>query len=117
MGSHDSQKQHIWLDYNVIRFITQFQYQESDKKMSLSDKTSVIEELIRNKQSFEITYLKANNDKSKRVVTPTFVGEMRYQNKDYLGMQGFCHKAQEERVFRIDRILEMREIEKMGKTA
>lgn len=108
-------KQHIWLDYAVLKFVTQFQYNESDKKMGLNDKVSFIEALIKANQSLEMTYLKANNDKSKRIVTPTFVGEMVYQNKSYLGMQGFCHKAQEERVFRVDRILEMQEILNVGK--
>lgn len=103
------QKKYIWLDYNVIKFMTQFQYQDSDNKMGLEDKIYFIKNLILNNQSLEMTYLKANNDKSKRVVTPSFVGEMVYQNKSYLGMSGFCHKAQEERAFRVDRILEMRE--------
>lgn len=103
------QKNHIWLDYNVIKFITQFQYAESDKKISLNDKISTIEGIIRNNQSLEMTYLKANGDKSKRIITPTFVGQLMYQNKPYLGMRGFCHSSQEERVFRVDRILEMRE--------
>jgi len=111
------QKQHIWLDYNVIKFITQFQYQESDKKMSLDDKVSFIKEFIMNNQSLEITYLKANNDKSKRVITPTFVGELTYKNKIYLGMQGFCHKVKEGRIFRVDRILEMQAIPNAAKSA
>src|SRR5262249_17934468 len=93
----------------VLKFVTQFQYNESDKKMGLDDKIRFIEACIKANQSLDITYLKANNDKSKRMVTPTFVGEMVYQNKSYLGMKGFCHKAQEERAFRVDRILEIRE--------
>jgi ATP-dependent exoDNAse (exonuclease V) alpha subunit len=103
------QKQHIWLDYNVLKFVTQFQYNESDKKMGLNDKISFIEECIKANKFLEITYLKANNEKSKRIITPTFVGEMTYKNKIYLGMQGFCHQAQEQRTFRVDRILEMQE--------
>ena len=34
-------------------------------------------------------------------------GEMEYHGKKYLGMRAFCLKRKEERVFRIDRILEI----------
>ena len=40
-------KQHIWLDHNVLKFVTQFQYNESDKKMGLDDKIAFIEEVIK----------------------------------------------------------------------
>ncbi len=57
----------------------------------------------------EIVYLKPNDEKMIRVVRPETVGEMEYRGKKYLGMRAFCLKRNEERVFRIDRILEIRE--------
>jgi ATP-dependent DNA helicase PIF1 len=102
------QKKHIWLDYDVLKFVRNFQYQQSETNLPLDQKIALIEETLKGKQSLEITYLKANNEKSQRVVTPTGVGTMTYQDKPYLGMKGFCHTSQEERVFRVDRILEMK---------
>ena len=55
-------------------------------------------------------YLKPNDEKSTRVVRPEEVGEMEYRGKKYLGMRAFCLKRREERVFRIDRILEIEKV-------
>ena len=38
------------------------------------------------------------------------MGEMEYRGKKYLGMRAFCMKRREERVFRVDRILESEEV-------
>jgi predicted DNA-binding transcriptional regulator YafY len=43
-------------------------------------------------------------------VIPEAVGEMEYHEKSYLGMRAFCTKRNEERVFRVDRILEIQEV-------
>ena len=51
--------------------------------------------------------LKLNDEKTTRVVRPEAVGEMEYHGKKYLGMRAFCLKRNEERTFRIDRILEI----------
>jgi len=57
----------------------------------------------------EIVYLKPSDEKTTRVVRPETAGEMEYRGKKYLGMRAFCLKRNEERAFRIDRILEIRE--------
>jgi len=57
----------------------------------------------------EIVYLKPSDEKTTRVVRPEAVGEMKYRGKKYLGMRAFCLKRNEDRVFRIDRILEIKE--------
>ena len=93
----------------MVTFITNFQYQESEKRLPLDKKMEFINQSLHNNQSLEIIYLQANNEKSTRVITPSHVGEMRYQNQPYLGMKGFCHNSQEHKVFRVDRILEMKE--------
>jgi ATP-dependent DNA helicase PIF1 len=54
-------------------------------------------------------YLKPSDEKTMRTVRPEAVGEMEYRGKKYLGMRAFCMKRNEDRVFRIDRILEIRE--------
>ena len=57
----------------------------------------------------QIVYLKPNDEKTRRIVMPEIVGEMEYRGKSYLGMRAFCMKRKEQRVFRIDRILEIEE--------
>ena len=39
-------KQHIWMDLDIVKFVTQFQYQESERQMPIEDKISLIESAI-----------------------------------------------------------------------
>jgi predicted DNA-binding transcriptional regulator YafY len=66
----------------------------------------VIKRAIANGTTLEIVYLKPNDEKSRRVIKPGMIGEMEYRGKSYLGMRTFYLKRNEERVFRVDRILE-----------
>ncbi|AXI23994.1 ATP-dependent exoDNAse(exonuclease V) alpha subunit - helicase superfamily I member [Cardinium endosymbiont of Sogatella furcifera] len=100
-------KKHVWMDFNVVKFITDYQYKKYDLLCTLEDKISIIEKAIQHKATIHITYLKAKDEKSKRSITPIAVGEMEYLNKPYIGVKAFCLKRQEYRVFRVDRILEI----------
>jgi len=100
-------KKHIWIDYEIVKFLTQFQYQKSEERLSLGNKIEIIKDAIQKGNALSITYLKANDEKSRRTITPLFVGNMSFKGKEYIGIEGFCHKRNEERVFRVDRILEM----------
>ncbi|HQS84268.1 MAG: AAA family ATPase [Alphaproteobacteria bacterium 16-39-46] len=100
-------KKHIWLDYEVVKFVTNFQYQKSESNCSLDQKKEIIEAFLEKNEAFEMIYLKANNEKSQRRITPAVLGMMSYKGASYLGMKGFCHQSQEEKVFRVDRILEI----------
>jgi hypothetical protein len=102
-------KKHIWTNYHVMDFLTKYQYKKAEQSCSLDDKIEVIKRAIENEVCLEIVYLKPSDEKTTRVVRPEAVGEMEYRSKKYLGMRGFCLKRNEERVFRIDRILEIRE--------
>ena len=89
--------------------MTGFQYQKSELAMSLADKTKMIEAAIEAERPLKIVYLKANDIRSEREIIPHRIGEMEYMGKTYLGVEAYCLSRQEERVFRVDRILEMRE--------
>ncbi|MFC1979833.1 AAA family ATPase [Chloroflexota bacterium] len=102
-------KKHIWTNYQVMDFLTKYQYKKAEQSCPVDGKIDVIRKAIENKLSLEIVYLKPSDEKTIRVVTPEAVGEMEYRGKKYLGMRAFCLKRNEERVFRIDRILEIRE--------
>ncbi|MBU4331800.1 AAA family ATPase [Patescibacteria group bacterium] len=101
-------KHHIWMDWRVVKFVTSYQYQISAEKCSTEDKIKIIEQAIAENRELEITYLKNNDSKSKRLIKPQTVGEMEYLGKTYLGLEAFCLLRHEDRVFRVDRILEMR---------
>jgi len=102
-------KKHIWTNYQVMDFLTKYQYKKAEQSCPVEGKIETIRKAIESKLSLEIVYLKPSDEKTTRVVRPGAVGEMEYRSKKYLGMRAFCLKRNEERVFRIDRILEIRE--------
>jgi ATP-dependent DNA helicase PIF1 len=105
-------KKHILMDWKVVDFLTKYQYKKAEQRLSLDDKLAMIKKAINNKTALEIVYLKPNDEKSSRTVQPQTVGEMEYQGKTYTGMRAFCLKRCEDRTFRVDRILDMKEVQK-----
>ncbi len=104
-------KKNIFIDKRIINFMTKSRYIEAEKENPVSEKQKLIEKAIQEQKNIEIVYLKKNDEKSKRIITPTKVGTMEYSGKFYQGLFGFCHKSGEERNFRLDRILELKIIE------
>lgn len=104
------EKKHIFMDWKIVNFLTKYQYQQSDKKLSKEKKMETIKQAIKNKTKIAITYLKSNDTKSKRTILPKKVGTMNYMGKEYLGVEAYCFLREEDRVFRIDRILEINDV-------
>jgi hypothetical protein len=102
-------KKHIWTNYQVMDFLTKYQYKKAETACPVDSKIEVIRKAIENEASLEIVYLKPSDEKTIRIVRPEAVGEMEYLGKKYLGMRAFCLKRNDDRVFRIDRILEIKE--------
>ena len=98
-------KSHILLDWKVVKFLTQFQYKKADREISLEERIGIIKKAIQEKGKLTIVYLKGSDEKSKRVIKPTFLGELEYMDKTFLGIEAFDFLRNEERVFRVDRIL------------
>jgi len=98
-------KKHIWIDYHITRFLTRFQYEISEKEMPLNEKIDRIKSAIKKGEKLEIVYLKADDTKSSREIKPSYVGDMQYLNKTFLGIEAYCSKRKEMRHFRVDRIL------------
>ena len=101
------EKKHIFMDWKIVNFLTKYQYQMSNKKLSVEDKVEAIKKAIKNKTEIHITYLKSNDIKSKRTILPKSVGSMEYMGRTYLGLEAYCYLRKEDRVFRVDRILDM----------
>lgn len=100
-------KRDILIDYRVVKFVTHFQYGLSARDCPTEKKVDIIRRAIDARSPLEITYLKASDVKSRRVVHPREVGEMEYLGKPFLGMSALDELRGEERVFRVDRILEI----------
>lgn len=100
-------KNHVRVDWRVVKFMTGHSYAVSEKEMPLGEKISLIESAIKSGQRLAITYLKSSDVKSKRIVEPVEVGEMEYKGKPFTGLRCICNLRGEERVFSVRRILEM----------
>jgi hypothetical protein len=104
------QKRHVLLDRRIQKFITGYQYGLSEVKRPLEKKIEWIREAIEKGQDLDIVYLKSSDEKSRRRVTPMILGEMEFQARSFLGVKAYCHSRREERVFRVDRILDLKAI-------
>ena len=98
---------HIWMDRAVVDFMTGYQYSRAEKECPAEDKLRIIEEAIRSGSDLEITYLKPDDTRSRRVIRPLQVGDFSYGGKKFTGVRAYCRLRKEERSFRIDRILEL----------
>jgi hypothetical protein len=100
-------KSHIPMDWQVVKFLTQFQYAQASRQCSREERIQVIENAIRNGRTLEVVYLKAKDEKSRRTVRPLFVGDMEYNGHPFVGLEALCLLRREKRVFNVDRILEI----------
>jgi ATP-dependent exoDNAse (exonuclease V) alpha subunit len=104
-------KKHVLLDRKVMEFVTQYQYSQAKKLLSLEDRFSLLDKAIKENKKLEILYLKNKDEKSKRIIIPKYSGELEYQGRKFPGVQAFCISKQGDRVFHIERILEMKIVE------
>ena len=103
------EKKHILMDWRVVRFLTGFQYKRAGERMSVEDKISLIEKVIKRGRALRIVYLKSDDEKSSRIIEPITVGRAMYMDKEFVGVRAYCRSRQSERMFRVDRILELEE--------
>ncbi len=108
-------KGHILMDYRVVRFLTRFQYEQASEKLPVEVKRKRIKEAIKDNQWLEMIYLKPDDTRSQRVVRPVALSWMEYGGKSFEGLRAYCFLRQEERTFRLDRILELKVIEPQEK--
>ena len=103
-------KSHILMDWQVVKFLTRFQYAQAERQCPREDKLQRIEAAIRDRQTIEIIYLKAKDEKSRRQIKPLTVGEMEYNGHPFVGLEALCLTRGAKRVFNVDRILEIRAV-------
>ncbi len=100
-------KEYVLTDWQVVTFMVSFQCARSEERLPFDDKVSLIARAIREKKALRIVYLKGNGEKSCRQVWPHAVGEAVYKDVVYQGMSARCDIRREDRMFRVDRILQM----------
>jgi len=100
-------KKHILMDRRVLDFVTKYQYKQAEKNLPVDEKISIIQKAIKDKKPLEIIYLKTKDEKSRRAIMPLFVGELEYNGRKFIGVQAFCNERKDNRVFHIERILEI----------
>ena len=103
-------KHHILMDWRVVHFLTRFQYKKSEEKLAYADKVRMIEKAMGIRQDLEIVYLKPDDTKSRRRIRPESIEMMEYKGKPFEGLCAFCHERRDLRHFRIDRILEIKNL-------
>lgn len=100
-------KSSIRADWRIRQFLTGYHYRRSEEAMPAEEKAAAIQRAIEENGQIAMTYLKANDTKSERVVVPVSVGPESFMGTSFLGMRAFCPLRGEERMFRVDRILEL----------
>jgi ATP-dependent DNA helicase PIF1 len=97
----------IRTDWRVARFLTGFQYRKAEERLGCDERRDIIEDAMRRGLNLEILYLKPDDTKSRRVVRPVSVEQAEYKGKTFEGLRAYCCLRKGERIFRIDRILEI----------
>lgn len=97
------QKNHMWMDVTVSKFLTQL---DSQKK---TIKIRHIEEAIEFKTPITMLYRKAGDQAITITMMPLRLGSMHYQGETYLGVEGTLLDSHEDdkRIFKADRIIDI----------
>ncbi|MCD6413311.1 MAG: AAA family ATPase [Elusimicrobia bacterium] len=103
------EKKHIFLDWKIVKFLTEFQCKLAEREMPAAEKIKKLDDAIKNKTPLKMLYLKGTDEKSERIITPLETGRMSFMKRTFDGLKAYCHSRKKERVFRIDRILKLEE--------
>jgi ATP-dependent exoDNAse (exonuclease V) alpha subunit len=104
---HPLNKKHLKTDYRIINYLTRLQYEAAEKRCPATKKIKIINKAIKKNKSIDIVYLKPNDQKSSRTIKPFHIGEKTYKDHKFIGLDAYCVKSKSEKVFRLDRILDI----------
>jgi ATP-dependent DNA helicase PIF1 len=105
------QKSHIRTDHRISAYLTNDAYKKADRADPSNSRQAKIEHAIAEKRAIKITYLKPDDTRSSRIINPLSIGEEEYKGKTFIGLRAFCRERNDNRIFRIDRILQIDDIE------
>ena len=98
-------KQNIRADRQIIAFLAGH---EAETALPKPEKIALIERAIREKTLLEIVYRQGNDIQTTRIVRPMTLGSEVFKGTSFMGMKAFCTLREEERMFSVDRILEIK---------
>ena len=104
----------IRADFRIRKFLTNHQYSEAEKRLSREDKMRLIQSAVIAGENLRMVYLKADDMRTERTVTPVSAGREEYAGRSFEGLRAFCALRKEERMFRLDRILDLSRIPLTG---
>lgn len=108
----------VMMDDRVVRFmngeevISQEKMTVDDRKIkktgeeyqSIDGIKEIIQQAIVEGKTINLTY-QSSEKQSKRQIIPSYVGELEYNGKRYIGVEGYCLWLKDVRSFRLDKIL------------
>ena len=100
-------KQFARIDWKVHEFLAVRTGEEIIEDLTESRATEIIANAIKDSRSIKITYLDSKGAQTERELIPEYVDDMQYGSVTFLGLRAFCKARQDDRTFRIDRILKM----------
>ena len=98
-------KQNIRTDYRIFEFLAG---QKIAYALPKTDKMNLIKRAINEQSLLEIVYLKGDDVQTERTVRPLTLGDEVFKGTTFMGMKAFCTLRKEERMFSVDRILEIK---------
>lgn len=101
------QKSHIWMDLKIVRFMTRLKAGALGSERTMEELMREIKRAIAEKSPLDILYLNSSDEKFRRTVVPRRVGPMEFYGSTFDGLAAYCLHRREDRVFRLDRILEL----------
>lgn len=104
-------EKHIFTDWRIQQFLTDYRYRRANKKMPVNEKKERIEAALEQDRDLHLIYLKSDDTRSERRVTPREVGTMEYRGHSFEGIRGYCHRREAERVFNLEKILQLTVLE------
>jgi ATP-dependent exoDNAse (exonuclease V) alpha subunit len=104
-------KSQLYLDYRVMKFVTDIQYRNATERLSHEKKIQLLSDAISSEHPLQMTYLKAKDEKSTRIISPLRLYESEYNGHPFLALDAYCHLRCEERIFNVERILTLEEHE------
>ncbi|EKE27455.1 MAG: hypothetical protein ACD_3C00205G0008 [uncultured bacterium (gcode 4)] len=104
-------KSDIRMDPRVQEFLTRYQYKLADRDINKSEKLRKITKAIKEKKDLQVTFLRSTDEKSKRIMKPEYIWEMECDWVNFLWLEWFCHLKKENRIFKVDKMLDVEVIE------
>ena len=100
-------KQFSKVDWKVHEFLAVRTGVEITENLSDSMATKIVNTAIENSRSIRITYLDRKGAHTERELIPEYIGDIQYGSVTFRGLKAFCKTRQDDRNFRVDRILKM----------